>query len=275
MGSRKSVISINTSNYLKGIAMVMVILSHYAEWGFDRFSNSGTAAFLEKLGDYGVGVFFLLSGYGLYTAYGGKKTHIDFLKKRFFKIYLPYVIMALFISAASGGLTKISSLFGILFGIDYWFMLVIFLLYISFFLAGRNPKYTIIIETGFVIGLSVYFAINHYQIFWYDAIWTFPVGMTLAYLEKRFVKKDICIDIEDYMFSFVGKRSLYIYIIHGALYWKICEARFLNDSRVPWEFDIVFIIALTVVSATVLNLVFDFLINSIIKMRRERINEAD
>ena len=54
---------------------------------------------LSAVGGTGVHVFFLCSGIGLYLSYLKRKTSfVGFLKKRFLKIYIPYIIVILFVS---------------------------------------------------------------------------------------------------------------------------------------------------------------------------------
>ena len=57
------------TNWFRGIAALMVILSHYAEWWtwFTPVEGDGAVFQLAftKLGIYGVDIFFLLSGYAM------------------------------------------------------------------------------------------------------------------------------------------------------------------------------------------------------------------
>ena len=57
------------TDWFRGIAAVMVVLSHYAEWWTWFVPAEGNGEMLRlaltKLGVYGVDIFFLFSGYAM------------------------------------------------------------------------------------------------------------------------------------------------------------------------------------------------------------------
>ena len=57
---------------MRGIGILMVIASHYAEWYGDVLQNETLQYALTRLGCYGVDIFFLVSGYGLVKSAGKK-----------------------------------------------------------------------------------------------------------------------------------------------------------------------------------------------------------
>ena len=273
---KTNILSRNISDMLKGIAIIMVTFSHYAEWGKDYFISPKLAEFIASLGDYGVGIFFLLSGYGLYIAYGDKKTDVRYLLIRIIKIYIPYLLIASFIAIYGGGIEGIKDIFRLLTGADYWFMITIFILYLSFYVFGKLPKISVLLESIFVAALSLFFYFRGFQVFWYSATWTFALGMILALLERKFIKKAKSIDFGEVLFAFAGKNSLYVYMLHTFLFWQIMSIPFVWESEIPWEIKSLIILIITILVAFVIRFLYDLLTKPLIKkVRLGEKNEKD
>ncbi|MCE2205577.1 acyltransferase family protein [Streptococcus thermophilus] len=78
-------------DYLKGFSIFTIVLMHLLNTMSAIPSKIQT---LASIGGAGVHVFFLCSGIGLYLSYLKRKTnYYDFLRKRFTKIYIPYIII--------------------------------------------------------------------------------------------------------------------------------------------------------------------------------------
>ena len=76
-------------NFLRGFAIFTIVLMHCVQGYLDGVMHKAVS-----LGGAGVHVFILCSGFGLYLSYLNKPVgYIDFLRKRFSKIYFPYVIV--------------------------------------------------------------------------------------------------------------------------------------------------------------------------------------
>lgn len=76
-------------NYLRGFAIFTIVLMHCVQGYLD-----GALHKAASLGGAGVHVFILCSGFGLYLSYLNKPLgYRDFLKRRFGKVYFPYVIV--------------------------------------------------------------------------------------------------------------------------------------------------------------------------------------
>lgn len=76
-------------DYLRGLAAFGIMIYHYFSWAFGNF-NAGS--FMGRLGIYGVAIFYILSGLTLFYVYenkllSSKKSIIDFMKKRIFRIF--------------------------------------------------------------------------------------------------------------------------------------------------------------------------------------------
>lgn len=249
-------ISKNTSMFFRGIAILMVICSHYFEWGASFSGSEKLSLFVSSLGDWGVGIFFFMSGYAIYKGYGIRNTDCMFVIKRLKNTYIPYLLIATFIAVYGKSLTDLKSLVRLLTGADYWFVLEILIIYAAFYLAGKLPyRYRVLIMSVFVIDLSLFFLVRGYQDFWYTATWPFAAGMILSKYEIRIgaVRRGFCIDIKDWVFGFLGKLSLYIYILHSFVYFRIMELGFLEGPGRNWYIKLLLSVIITVAIAFVLD----------------------
>ena len=96
-----------TGYWFRGIAIIMVILSHYAEWWSWFTPLTGKAEefrlALAGLGVFGVNIFFFFSGYGLTKAAGDDRIGVQFIVRRIQSVYLPYFVIVGSIQVLSGG----------------------------------------------------------------------------------------------------------------------------------------------------------------------------
>lgn len=245
--------SLNTSYFLRGIAILMVIFSHYFEWGIDNISSPKAASFVMVLGDWGVGIFFFLSGYALFKGYGTKNTDKEYLFKRFKNMYFPYILIAAVIALINASVDSPKAVIKLLIGADYWFILVILIIYLVFYLVGKLPaEYRVFIMSVFVIDMSLWFYVTGYQDFWYTANWAFALGLIVSKYENRigFVKRGFVIDIKDYALCFLGKISIYIYVLHSFVYMKVIHISGLEELN--WYIRLAIAIVVTVVVAFII-----------------------
>lgn len=76
-------------NYLRGFAILTIVLMHCVQGHLEGVLHKAAS-----LGGAGVHVFILCSGFGLYLSYLNKPLNYgNFLKKRFGKVYFPYIIV--------------------------------------------------------------------------------------------------------------------------------------------------------------------------------------
>lgn len=76
-------------NFLRGFAIFTIVLMHGVQGYLDGVMHK-----VVSLGGAGVHVFILCSGFGLYLSYMNKPLgYTDFLRKRFGKVYFPYIIV--------------------------------------------------------------------------------------------------------------------------------------------------------------------------------------
>lgn len=213
--------------FLKGMAITTIVMMHMIQNYMKYFPNS--VATVASFGGTGVHIFFFCSGFGLYLSYlRNKTTYFDFLKKRFLKIYFPYIIVVLisfFIPLFKVKGDRLSALLGHIFLYKmfipayeetfgpFWYISTLFQLYLLFI-----PMCTIKKKLGKVpfgiacVVLSVcwwiftaFMGINHIRVwgsFFLQYLWEFALGMIIA--EELYEGKDI-------------KLSMYALIVAGLI----------------------------------------------------------
>lgn len=179
-----------TGYWFRGVAIVMVIASHYAEWWAWFFAVEGKAEdfrlALSKLGVYGVNIFFLFSGYGLTKAAEHKGIDGSFVSRRIQSVYIPYLVIIGIIQILSGGFASFSDFVGFLYGKDYWFMVVIFLFYIGFILIWqvlKNPHLRILFFLLYTFAVIQVLYDKNMQSFWYVSNMAFALGIVMGTYE--------------------------------------------------------------------------------------------
>lgn len=191
----KQLLSKNATNWFRGIAAVMVVVSHYAEWWAWFTPMEGNAEIfriaLTKLGVYGVDLFFLFSGYAMVKSIGQERMHPEFIWKRIKNVYIPYFIIMGIIELVSGGFTSAKDFGLFASGYDLWYMFVLFIFYIGFIviwtiMGGRGVR---------VIAFAIFTYIFSHILynkgmndFWYVSNITFALGIIVGEYEE-WVKK--------------------------------------------------------------------------------------
>ena len=122
-----SLLSKPLTTSMKGIAILLVFISHAGNDGF-------RIKFLIPLGAIAVAVFLILSGYGLMESYN-KNGLCGFWSKRFLRVLFPYLIWIGFYSSLMLLLGKDLSLEDL----RYWFVEYILIWYVVFYFV---MKYT-------------------------------------------------------------------------------------------------------------------------------------
>lgn len=182
-------ISKNSSKFLRGIAILMVISSHYAAWMFVEPRFPWLRDLIMTLGVYGVDIFFAMSGYGLVKS--AKKAGIT--KKYFWNrlkgSYLPYFLLVGTISLMDGVFDDLDDVISFLTGMDYWFMAVLFMTYILFMLCYKIGKWKEFSFGILLAGYTYYLYQQDYAYFWIVSNMTFLLGVILATLEEKFQKQ--------------------------------------------------------------------------------------
>lgn len=190
MKEEKSLFSQEASGWFRGVAIIMVILSHYGEWWSWFHVEEGNREIirlgLSKMGPYGVAIFFLFSGYGLAKSAGKERINILFVIKRVLNVYIPYLVIVLLIEMLSGGFRSITDFSRILYGQDFWYMTVIFLFYLGFmgiWFILKNQHLRIFTLCLYIFFLNRLMQDGGKQDFWYLSNWGFPIGAALSVYE--------------------------------------------------------------------------------------------
>lgn len=186
------------SVWFKWLAVVIVILSHYAEWWawFATGEGPGEAIRLglSRMGPYGVAIFLLFSGYGLTKSAGEERISTQFILKRIIHIYIPYLAMVLLIEGFSGGIQSWEALSDIWYGQNFWYMTVLFSFYLAFmaiWLVFANRHIRMILMILFTFTYSCYLFITGHQDFWYVSNMAFAIGTALALYERKILNLNI------------------------------------------------------------------------------------
>ena len=289
----KALFDRRTGYWFRGIAIVMVIASHYAEWWSWFFATEGkTEDFrmtLSKLGVYGVNIFFLFSGYGLTKSAEHKDIDGSFISRRIQAVYIPYLIIIGIVQILYGRLESFSEFVKFLYGNDYWFMVVLFLFYIGFILIWqvlKNRHLRVLFFFLYTFAVIQVLYDKNMSSFWYVSNMAFVLGVVVGTYETGLRRVPLLVRIlliplllaftiyyELYMdkagmtpeqifhlqtvntvlwttqiagiaslipwhgpiFIALGKRSLYLYLVHTFIFMNCADA--LNCS-VPLRYAI-------------------------------------
>ena len=203
--------SLNVITFLKGYAIFTIVVFHLLQ-------NTNIPSVMEKalaFGGTGVHVFFVLSGFGLYLSHCCRPLSVgEFVKKRFSKIYLPYLWVVLASALLSGFIPVFEhnwyALFGHVFlykmfddqivgsyGYHLWFISTIAQFYLAFpalvWLKQRLSDQVFLLVTfalsalwiGIVLALGKG-EVRVWYSFFLQYVWEFGIGMLLAqeYLKR-------------------------------------------------------------------------------------------
>jgi len=208
MGNTKaSLFDKKATSWFKGMAIIMVILSHFAEWWSWFYPTEGLAEDIRfgcaQLGPYGVAIFFLFSGYGLSKSAGDKRIGLSFICKRLQNVYLPYLLVTLIIQI----LSKAVNLKKIWYGADFWYMTVLFMFYLAFiiiWLIVKNKHIRVILFAAATFGIIQYLFLRGDHSFWYVSNPAFLIGVLCAAYEEPLKKAFRYISIPGILLGCIG-----------------------------------------------------------------------
>ena len=180
---------------LRGVAILMVMASHYGEWYAASIGIPALSQFLMGLGRYGVDIFFLMSGYAMaknavvpnatVKEAAERKPGCAFWAKRLRGTYVPYLIQAGIIEICAGGAVTPARVGRYLLAQDYWFIFNIMVFYLAFFAAFQAGRLRIVLLTLFTAAFSALLCGMGRQDFWYVSNLAFPLGAAFGLYEKR------------------------------------------------------------------------------------------
>ncbi|MCR4764055.1 MAG: acyltransferase [Lachnospiraceae bacterium] len=209
-------ISVRNSLMLRGIAILIVIGSHYAGWMFVEPVHVRAHDWISTWGPIGVDIFFLLSGYGLtVSAARGSgencKSGINgrFVAARIIGSVLPYYILAALINCYSGAWVSgyregnlLHVIRDYLVAEDFWFMQVLFVFYVLFIIAFRfGGRIRLPLVLAAAILYTVLLVQSGHADFWELSNMAFPLGIVAATLELAFPKRMKSISVRAAIFA--------------------------------------------------------------------------
>lgn len=183
------------SYFLRSIAIMMVITAHYSNYIYKLNENRVWNLF-NKLGRYGVALFFLVSGYGLVCSIKEKNLDYHFLLRRIKCLYFPFIVMqllALVYIGMPGNSLSVKEWFYYFTGVDYWYIVVIFFLYCGFYISMKYfKKYPEIALFVLVSVLNICLALRGCEEWWYLTNYVFCLGVFLAIHERNDKINSLC-----------------------------------------------------------------------------------
>jgi len=220
-------------DFLKGYSIFTIIIYHLLQ----DVADSDLLVKAISFGGTGIHAFILLSGFSLYYSYLNKPvTYFQFLKRRFSKIYIPYVIIVVISALLSFWLPLFNnswySFMGHLFlykmfddsiivtyGYHFWFISTIMQFYLIFFLLIWLKK---IVSNGTFFGLGIVVSMLWISFvlitdktsslvlsrFMLQYFWEFTAGMVLAemiYLQKSLPR------LKNFWIVIIGLTGLALY----------------------------------------------------------------
>lgn len=215
---RENIPTRQDTNFLKGVAALMVVFAHYTTW---MEAGIGLPVILipyKSLGPLGVAIFMFLSGYGLYMSSKWDKLKLSFILKRLKNVYLPYIVIRVLTLAVGGYDFSVGEGIRYIIGFSIkpaWFIVVILLLYIGYFMVSwmKSGKllflylYTIIISTVFLYTMGI----DHSN--WFANNISFPIGVTFAVYHDKIIEQI--------------KRNYTLYLIITIISFLVCSALYL------------------------------------------------
>ncbi len=252
MDNSKQLLSKQATNWFRGIAAIMVVASHYAEWWNWFVPTEGNAEIIRlaisKLGVYGVDLFFLFSGYAMVKSLGNQTMNLTFIKKRIKNVYVPYFIIIGIIELISGGFTSAQDFWLFASGYEYWYMLILFIFYIGFIaiytIIGSKEVRVIVMVIFTYILSDVLYDKGMYD-FWYVSNITFALGVMIGEYEepmKKVVDKigGYAIVLLAFLMYFVVKSGLFPPVMEGPDEWLVWKQ---VGATMVWTLLVLFIAA--------------------------------
>lgn len=200
--------SVEQTNWLRGIAIFMVVLCHYYPMLGMTYSD-GLISFSMNIGYLGVAVFLLLSGYATMISKINKHNYLHhYIPKRLLRLYVPFIVVFVLyfvLEWVFRGEFIVRYLYSVpimsLPDTPNWYLKVQLCLYILFFISAKlfKKNCSIIISTSIICLLYIIVGyIINIDAFWYETVLAFPLGMLVACVKDKlflFIRKNRIISI--------------------------------------------------------------------------------
>ena len=209
-------------NYIKGIAALCVMLSHYTQEP-SVFVNGFKIINFFFPGNLWVAVFFFYSGYGLSYSYIHKENYLDsFISKKTFNIYIPFAIASFSHTFLLGIINKSINWIDLLLcciGIKLtngvlWYVVELLVICLLFYADKKifKGKDTVVLWLSIYAIFMIFSFINDIGTHWYISTFAVLLGMFYKKYEKYVLI--ILSRVSQFMFNCLIITSfLLIYII--------------------------------------------------------------
>lgn len=187
-------LSIKNTKMIKGLMSLLVVFCHISL----IYQGNKIFDFFYFLGEAAVGIFFFLSGYGLFKQCVHNENYKDeFIKKRFVRLLIPYIFITLIYWLYFYIIGERYTLFDIINRIingdpivSYsWYiveiLIIYFFFYISMIISNKNKNVLVMINGIVYLILIIFFKAVNYAPYWYNSTFMCLIGMLLAKNEDQ------------------------------------------------------------------------------------------
>lgn len=197
-------LSLNTTNCVKGLLAVCILLHHIAR----ALPDNSLLSIFQHIGGIVVSLFFFYSGYGLMIQCQTKTDYEKtFLVKRIPTLLIPYIIVTplyMWICGVDFKEMLINLVYGLPVVNNSWFVIHILLFYIVFWglmILCKKDVHLMFITASAAIALWVYFTFtNGASLYWYNCSHILILGMIWSIYGEQFVK---CVK-QNYIFALMS-----------------------------------------------------------------------
>lgn len=193
-------------NFLKGFAIITIIIMHLLQYYGTNIPT--IVSDLSSIGGTGVHVFIFCSGFGLFVSYYKRKIgYLEFLKRRFIKIYFPYFLIICIMSLTQYFIDGTFDLIELLSHIflfkmffpqyissicaPFWFISTIFqfyLIFIALFIIKEKIGNRLFLLFSLIISIiwwtiAAFTFLGEERVFtscFFNYLWEFALGMVIA-----------------------------------------------------------------------------------------------
>ena len=183
---------------LRGICMLMIIASHTPFETDNYFYSILQFLGFDYWGAFGTGLFFLLSGYGMFLSLQRtKELNLNYFLGKIKKLFIPffytwiiYLLLFFILDISKFNIHLIVDFItlSLPLGIDAWFFKVILALYIIIILLFKIPishRSKVIIMSMIVCIYYITFKELSFGPWWYNTVLNFPLGMMFAWSKDK------------------------------------------------------------------------------------------
>ena len=217
----KSYFGVKSTSCIKGFLAVGIIFHHISQLSHDE-------SIFQNIGYYIVGIFFVISGYGLFHQLKNRENYLSgFLGRRLLKIIIPFVVVSFiyivyrlkFIKETIGEMA-IQNIHGTPFIFNGWFVYTIILFYLFFYISFKYIKNETLAILFIFILINAYILCAkflEFGVWWTYSSFTFILGIILAKHKNKF-DKIVSHDRFRLVYIFAVTPILYVAISYNNLY---------------------------------------------------------